>query len=435
MNTRQAIRAGIAAALLVARVSLAMAAGATITGTVTLGDGTPTAGAFIIARIADEQTRTVEADDNGEYVLENVTAGKTWELIASLKGYATARESNVPVKQDGETVEVNFTLYNTGTITGHVLRETDGTPIAGAIIEYLGGTLPRVLVDHDTVTDEQGRFTFGGLDMGHYVFRAWARGFVEANTYGGPGVSGNADLTPEKPHADVVLCMIPGGIGSGRVVNEDGQPVVGARTLFIEGRGDDLKRRVNITRRLLRAMDFPRDLTNKRGEFTVSSARAGILYNAVAVHPDYLISASDKEFRLAEGQHLADIQIVMKRGATLTGRVADPDGRPVAGAKVTVRSSTRPRSFRERYYSDKFGVTNEAGEFEVGVLEPGWKTVRVDAAGLAPAAVPVRVDPGGSEITISSPGRADLVLDGVVVPEGQTIDGIEAVLGAAVPQR
>jgi hypothetical protein len=100
----------------------------------------------------------------------------------------------------GPMVTTRITEYRltSSAATGDVLIQIGGTiigagqPVAGAwvrIEDGLGASLGT------TTTDENGRFTFGGLSKGTFILRARAQGFNESTrTVNVPSPSGNYDV-------------------------------------------------------------------------------------------------------------------------------------------------------------------------------------------------------------------------------------------------
>lgn len=116
-----------------------------------------------------------------------------------------------------------------GIIRGRVITE-NGQPIPHAIVSVFGisGRVNQTTVSRETVADDDGNFVADGLEAIPYLVSAWAPGYVPA--------SGSAVLNPfelSEPHfvnvgEVVTVQLIRGGVITGHVTNEAGEPVVGA---------------------------------------------------------------------------------------------------------------------------------------------------------------------------------------------------------------
>ena len=126
-------------------------------------------------------------------------------------------------------LELSAVAQQTGSIiTGRVITE-DGQPIPHALISIFGvsGRVEQTTVRRTTVTDDDGNFVVDGLPAIPYLVSAWAPGYVPA--------SDGAILNPfEISEARfvrvgelVTVKLIRGGVITGRVTNEAGEPVIG----------------------------------------------------------------------------------------------------------------------------------------------------------------------------------------------------------------
>lgn len=76
-------------------------------------------------------------------------------------------------------------------------------------------------------------------------------------------------------------------------------------------------------------------------------------------------------------------ELRLSRGATLDGRVVDPDGTPVPGARIEIWDVRGPAFRTEWFFRERVAATaDEAGRFRLGPLPPGADVViRVQAEG------------------------------------------------------
>src|SRR6187549_2167211 len=130
---------------------------------------------------------------------------------------------------------------NAASMTGVVVRAGTSEAIAGAqvvvapdgqdggwLLSRLSDTAPPSFLPQAT-TDGQGRFLIADLKAGTYLVVAQRSGFARppygAGFPGRPGV--RITVAPKQAVQNVVVQLVPGGVISGRVANEKGEPVAG----------------------------------------------------------------------------------------------------------------------------------------------------------------------------------------------------------------
>jgi Carboxypeptidase regulatory-like domain len=138
-----------------------------------------------------------------------------------------------------------------GLILGRVVDGTTGRPVAGAVV-YLGG-IPAP--ESPALSDAQGRFVFLSLPAGDYSVYVTKPGYADGGfgrrwtSAGRPAIREGAidpsfqrvSLAEGQRRDDVVVDLWRLAAITGRVVDEHGQPVVGARVeawprVFVSGR-------------------------------------------------------------------------------------------------------------------------------------------------------------------------------------------------------
>src|SRR5262249_10367222 len=106
-----------------------------------------------------------------------------------------------------------------GAISGRVLAD-DGQPLAGAQVIALGvGKSPFTGLSQMTNCDAEGNFKVNGLSHGVYSLLARSPGYVSAQN----------QSRKYRVGENVIIQMVRGGVITGRVTDEFGEPVVGAR--------------------------------------------------------------------------------------------------------------------------------------------------------------------------------------------------------------
>jgi len=119
-------------------VEVVAAPGATVSGNVTDAFGNPVVGARIVVLRSDGQAATVQTTDAfGDYTVDDVRVGRNTVLV-SANGFESPLPLDVTLGA-GALREVNFTLDQpTGSLEG-TLRRFDGSPLAGATVQFQSG--------------------------------------------------------------------------------------------------------------------------------------------------------------------------------------------------------------------------------------------------------------------------------------------------------
>ncbi|MHB1037353.1 MAG: carboxypeptidase regulatory-like domain-containing protein [Pirellulales bacterium] len=129
-------------------------------------------------------------------------------------------------------------------------------------------------------------------------------------------------------------------------------------------------------------------------------------------HPDY-IREIDHPVSEAEKLTIEDSTsvMVMKKGIPVSGTVTDPDGKPVANAKVSLGSQPSVR-------------TDQKGQYRVASLAPGETLLTVVSPGLAPALSRIKVQPGMNPVD-SRLEKGKTLRVRVVDKSGKPLEGID----------
>lgn len=253
---------------------------------------------------------------------------------------------------------------------GRVTSEKDGTPVAGAKLEFFGDdrtnfTLPR----EKTTTTADGRYEFQiareQLPVREGVLGVKADGYAAQITkvYSGRGQG----LKPIEQ--DFVLGK--GGSVAGMVVNQGGRPVGGV----LVGRYQD------ISKTLLRADNpnqvYPSGESKPDGSFEIVGLPDGATLSLIATKRGYIPSLTEN---VAVGK--TDVKVVIREGeASIQGFVYDTDGKPAPDIPVKsifMRKGARPDFFYPRNppnTNELYTYTDKEGYFEFPALLSGWQGV------------------------------------------------------------
>src|SRR3954447_15453491 len=194
-------------------------------------------------------------------------------LVCTVRGNTTERQLS-PQTQTG-----------TATITGTVVTLSAGEPIADASVELFESTLPGGRTS--TTTDHQGRFEFTHLSPGRYTVGAVKTGFVTV-VFGERkyGHGGRAFALRDAEHRDIRIQLPRPSVITGRIVDEHGNPAMGASVRALH---------LSMAFGYRRATSYGFDTTDHNGVFRIQSLTSG----------DYAVCAATRQtVVLNEGQRL-----------------------------------------------------------------------------------------------------------------------------------
>jgi protocatechuate 3,4-dioxygenase beta subunit len=360
-----------------------------IKGSVKDPDGEPIAGAQVYALKSvpgeielEEVVRTLTKAD-GTFYMGPVEGRLTIDACA--EGMARHRKYG----QAGATVD--FKLGPSGILCGTVKQEGSEEPCAEALVRvYMyssesggGGTMR---------TDGGGAYRFADLPPGSYTMNVYAKDSPMVSTSGVEVKEG------EETVRDILV--VPGIKVLGKITETiSGKPIVGAEVSISSNA-------------MLKAKS---DAEGKYELMGFGTVRARVNVKAKG----YLRSRTYVTPNAEGGDITQDIKL--RRGGSASGKVLDPTGKPVAGAKV---SASAHRLFQGGEY---VFTTADDGTFLAEGLNPGQVNLYAYATGFAPGStlnsatvVAGEVTPD-LEIRLKVPGNlTGKVLDAL----GEPIDGV-----------
>lgn len=289
-------------------------------------------GSQVEKREEDTESRRlflVEADADGKFTVERL-AGGIWTVTASLEGFSTTAKKPVALHgkpRKHETV-IQLKLGREYIIQG-IVEDENRKPIAGALIN-VSRSQPRPVITAEAISDENGQFKVRGLQEGTYGLSAQAAGY--SNGRAGRVQADTTDL--------IMVLMDKGGI-SGRVSTASGQPVTKFSLEVLRSRPGNAQ--YGITGSVYR-------LESADGSYTIKDLDPGS-YLLLARADGYAATYSSG-FNI-DREQLDGIDIAMKAGGTVRGRVVDSDGNPLAQAEISLHG----QSFDPKGLNSLFGAT------------------------------------------------------------------------------
>lgn len=257
--------------------------------------------------ISSNPQRNTTTEDDGSFSFDRLV-GRTYVVNARAGAKVggpvmhklTATSDPVVVRlRDGASVEVT------------VIGEDTQKPISGASVQLRTNDL------QTEITDAEGKAHFEGVRNGMVAVVASASGYGPTRQPLQVPASGKVEVTAQ-------VTLRPGAAISGRVVNEQGKPVSGARVLAV-----DASKLFSLESGKLDSV-----MTNDKGQFRIAAVAAGT-YRLAARHDDY--APADSEPMTVDGSTpLTDVELELREGGTVSGRVVDKGGKGVAWAAVRV---------------------------------------------------------------------------------------------------
>jgi protocatechuate 3,4-dioxygenase beta subunit len=165
-------------------------------------------------------------------MLRRLTLLVSMLALAVTAGVAQQQQpQNQPRQQNQRAARDTQAAVGTASLSGRVLTADTGRPVKRARVAASGGGRQ----NRATTTDDQGRFELSDLAAGSYTITASRNGFVNA-IYGQrralqPGTP--VDLADGQAVTRLDLRMMRGAVITGRVLDEDGEPLVRA-TVAVE---------------------------------------------------------------------------------------------------------------------------------------------------------------------------------------------------------
>jgi len=109
---------------------------------------------------------------------------------------------------------------DTCALRGKVVSSVDGTPLGGAMVQVSGERA------QSTMTSTEGAFVFPSLKPGDFAVQAIKPGYFTASQLNPSSVPA-FHIRVDASTGPVVLKLIPEGVVSGRILDENGEPVEG----------------------------------------------------------------------------------------------------------------------------------------------------------------------------------------------------------------
>jgi len=383
----------------------------------------PIAGATVCSPL--NQCKQAVTDGEGRFVLRGLAMDRPAFLQARAPGYVQSEVSIQASTPASFQVEVTHeVVMSRGMIFRGRVVGPDGRPVSGARV----GATDRILriVDERfslrpadcAMTDEDGKFE---------VTASVAPPFKERRVFASReglawGCSRNYPAVPGAEEDGVVVRLRRGWRLSGRILDENGKAIESAQVVLHEPRRDPFSGKTHYFSRsstLSRAGGAYEIADIPEGTYRLEVIAPGVREDratpyATALRDDIVVSEGDA----------SRADVVLKVGATITGRVEDERGRPLDGVGIQAKLHWRAQGNRDtKLRMTRWALTESGGRFRIEGLEPVGQryALRLGKAGFD--TVSVTVDAGRSGLVVTLPelkkihGRVVHAATGKPVPE------------------
>ena len=233
------------------------------------------------------------------------------------------------------------------------------------------------------------------------------------------------------PELYTVRLIPPVPIG-GRVVDPEGNPVVGAEVCF--GNSEVIE---EVGKTEDHSVEHVTSITDAAGRWEIDCIAPEVLpylFGAAAC-PDFVESRVEVNHRAELVRQLRDRDFVfhLRQGVMITGTVADSSGRPIPDAHVRVGLLGES--------GNRDSVTGADGSFRIEGCKPGSAHVTASLEGYAPTAVTAKLEPGMSGLHLRLDRGRTLrlrIVDKQGLPIAGAAGGLDTLAGLngslAVPQ-
>lgn len=268
-------------------------------------------------------------DSTGRFEILDVSEG-SYRVTVQAAGFAPTAVPGVEVAGDADSVDLGSIYVNPGVrLEGRVVDPT-GSPVEGATVgpdlegSFLAGVLSGPWAadpEAQVLTDVEGRFEIADLSPGQRLGLWVTRdGYVRLHVEG-------LRAPAEEPVEPLEVVLQPGGRLEGVVTDASGNPLADASVQ---------------TGRVMRTPTGPSVIlpespsgfvsTGEDGRFQVTELPPGELF--LRAEKKGFLPSEIRRLEIEPGIPMEEIRVVLERGATITGRVFDPEGVPVPRASV-----------------------------------------------------------------------------------------------------
>jgi uncharacterized GH25 family protein len=365
-------------------------------------------------RMGIQEGVPVKVDAEGNYRIDDaprlkgllkVDAPGTFQPDYPMQEWQALQQGTMPeacsveVPAEGEAVK-DLVVAPGGAVEG-VVADKDGKGAAGVSLSAYSRT--RAQGQNAAISDAEGTFRIEGVTAAEDIV---------VNATGAGGLRGASDpfrIGEGETTQGIRVTLKAAGTIAGRVRREDGATAQGASLRVVPGKYDPN----NMWNWNWQRQSAPSWPVGADGSFRAEGVAPGT-YTLVATM-DGAAMSEGPVVTLAEGEVKEGVEVVLPEERKVTGKVLDPDGKPVAGATIRVR----PMSQQNQWFGGQdnepaHGTTDAAGAFALRGLGKAQVRIHVRAEGFGESSQ--TVDPPKDDLVFNL--AAGLTLEGIITEEG-----------------
>ena len=326
--------------------------------------------------------------DDGSFELTSLPPGRS-SFMAVAKGYQPAELKGIEIHPGEPTEPIVFSLFKGVKLSGRVVDAVTGKGVGNAaLIYHIAGERKSAewqFYSRMTAkrTDEEGNFTLDGLPKEKVTIIATAPSYGEASQ----------TVIPDENGA-VQIALAKGGSISGRVIGSNAATSI---------------RETKVSLLNLRDMTELIIPTDDTGAFFFGSMVAG-RYQLTAINK--LGRSQSQEITLQESEELKNVNLLLKAGSTIRGKVTGLRSDELPVAEIVVEAAG--------------GFTTEAstladGSYVVNGIPNGRVQLTAQTYAQRSLTKSIQLDDGMQELTLDIQFPTEARLSGRVTRNGQAV--------------
>lgn len=318
-----------------------------------------------------KEVAELPSDAAGVVMFNAVTPSRGYRIEIMGEGFSPVTLQGIAVFPQATKDLGDIVLGKDVVIRGRVI-DTEGRPVPGTAVSV--NTIVRGLASKGMLvymaeqaaaippplraatSDQDGYFTVSELDNGIYSLLARHAGFATE-------MQSDVIVAKERGADMITIVLGEGATATGRVLDPDGKPIIGAQVIAVAG-----GRRMSMARTMQREMA----ITDDNGRYIIDTLTSGDGYRFGVIAKGYPPTYEVSETRV-EKEIERDFTLV--KGGNLTGVVTDEaTGKPVEGARVAVyvgQMGWGGRAQPGAKASADVRITDKNGRFTFEAINPG----------------------------------------------------------------
>jgi hypothetical protein len=271
-------------------------------------------------------------------------------------------------------------------VEGTVINSVSGEPVKKASVQLV----PRLkgASAYSTVTDAAGHFLIDEVEAGRFQLVAYHSGYIQPRSpHGNPKYSDAFTLEKGQKMKEIALNLVPQGVISGRILDEDGDPLgnVAIQCLsmvydrgkkLLEGNGQTTTNELGEFRvpglsagkYIVSATSQSHEMSQRVHERPIRSGRAPVEEAYVTTYyPSTINPGSASPIMVGPGAQVSGITITLTRIRTVSVRGHVNTGAPSRRGYVTLL----PREGTQGRFLEMDGTVDPKGNFQLNRLVPG----------------------------------------------------------------